>query len=213
MSDLYCHGRANGMVVAIVFAPTLNIPAPLIQLFLTDYPAIFGEGIDEKQSPIKEITMTTPPPSDGIRSPRHQMFSDLPTPAYNQTGFGQAMPGFQPLAHTSQPTHRNTYSPHPQQYTNTNQNMATAIYNLQPGGPGEIYGNMDALGVPNGNSKKNRRESSMMGVNVGLINSRQTSRQTLRDTSNGRTSDKGQLYSDRGRDGTPERHPAPVPMY
>jgi RalA-binding protein 1 len=184
----------------------------LIQLFLTDYPAIFGEGIDEKQSPIKEITMSVPPPSDGIRSPRHQMFSDLPTPAYNQTGFGQAMPGFQPLAPTSQPTNRNTYSPHPQQYTNNNQNMPPAIFNLHPGGMGESYGSMDALSVPNGNSKKSRRESSMMGV--GLMNQRQPSRQTLRDNSGSRSSDKAPMYSDRARESTPERqHPTPVPLY
>jgi hypothetical protein len=141
------------------------------------------------------------------------MFSDLPTPAYSQTGFGQALPGFQALPSTSHATNRNTYSPHPQQYTSSNQNMPPALYNLQPAGAGEGYSSMDALSVPNGNSKKNRRESSVMGMNVGLMNQRQPSRQTLRDTSSSRTSDKAPLHFDRGREATPERHAAPVPLY
>jgi hypothetical protein len=91
--------------------------------------------------------------------------------------------------------------------------MPPAIYNLQPGGPGEGYGNMDALSIPSGNSKKNRRESSMMGTNVGLMNQRQPSRQTLRDTSDSRTSDRAPLHFDRGREVTPERHTTSVPMY
>lgn len=75
--------------VGIVFAPTLNIPAPLISFFLTDYPDIFGSPIDEASSPIHEIRTATPQLGDEIRSPRHQMFSDIPTPAYNETSFQQ----------------------------------------------------------------------------------------------------------------------------
>jgi RalA-binding protein 1 len=76
--------------VGIVFAPTLNIPAPLISFFLTDYPDIFGTALDEASSPIYEIRNNTSYlGDDGLRSPRRQMFSDLPTPAYNQTSFPQ----------------------------------------------------------------------------------------------------------------------------
>jgi RalA-binding protein 1 len=76
--------------VGIVFAPTLNIPAPLISFFLTDYPDIFGTALDEASSPIHEIRNNTSYlGDDGLRSPRRQMFSDLPTPAYNQTSFPQ----------------------------------------------------------------------------------------------------------------------------
>jgi RalA-binding protein 1 len=76
--------------VGIVFAPTLNIPAPLISFFLTDYPDIFGTALDEASSPIHEIRNNTSHlGDDAIRSPRRQMFSDLPTPAYNQTSFQQ----------------------------------------------------------------------------------------------------------------------------
>lgn len=38
--------------MAIVFAPTLNIPAPLISLFITDYERLFGPSIDIE--PIKD---------------------------------------------------------------------------------------------------------------------------------------------------------------
>src|SRR5690349_21199508 len=67
--------------VGIVFAPTLNIPAPLISFFLTDYPDIFGAPIDEASSPIHELRNNSSNlGDDAIRSPRRQMFSDLPTP-------------------------------------------------------------------------------------------------------------------------------------
>ncbi|KAH9867263.1 hypothetical protein IAQ61_007855 [Plenodomus lingam] len=76
--------------VGIVFAPTLNIPAPLISFFLTDFPDIFGPALDEASSPIHELRNGTPHLGDeAIRSPRRQMFSDLPTPAYSETTFQQ----------------------------------------------------------------------------------------------------------------------------
>jgi RalA-binding protein 1 len=74
--------------VGIVFAPTLNIPAPLISFFLTDYPDIFGSPLDEASSPIHEIRTATQL-GDELRSPRHQMFSDVGTPAYSETSFQQ----------------------------------------------------------------------------------------------------------------------------
>ena len=76
--------------VGIVFAPTLNIPAPLISFFLTDFPHIFGTALEEANSPIHEIRVNNSHlGGEAIRSPRRQMFSDLPTPAYNETTFQQ----------------------------------------------------------------------------------------------------------------------------
>ncbi|OAP54870.1 hypothetical protein AYL99_10570 [Fonsecaea erecta] len=74
--------------VGIVFSPTLNIPAPLFALFLTDFESIFdkptdGESIRSTEIERGEGTLT---PED-IRSPRRQMFTDLPTPMYNQDSF------------------------------------------------------------------------------------------------------------------------------
>lgn len=58
-----------------------------------------------------------------------------------------------------------------------------------------------------GIGKKNRRESSMMGMNVGLMEKRQTSRQTLRDTSSSRVPEELSSFAQqqRARESTPER--------
>lgn len=72
--------------VGIVFAPTLNIPAPVFSMFLTDFDSIFGEPADSSTQPVEATAGRSLFPQD-IRSPRRQMFSDIPTPAYNQTSF------------------------------------------------------------------------------------------------------------------------------
>lgn len=72
--------------VGIVFAPTLNIPAPVFSMFLTDYDSIFGESPEYSIQTVEMAAGRSLSPQD-IRSPRHQMFSDIPTPAYNQTSF------------------------------------------------------------------------------------------------------------------------------
>jgi hypothetical protein len=82
--------------VGIVFAPTLNIPAPLISMFLTDYNTVFGDPVDESQSPLSDQEEQQHQQADCIRSPRHQMYSDLPTPMFNPS-YQAVMPGFQPL--------------------------------------------------------------------------------------------------------------------
>lgn len=72
--------------VGIVFAPTLNIPAPVFSMFLTDFDSIFGEMPDSSAETV-ELTVDRPLSSEDIRFPRHQMFSEIPTPAYDQTSF------------------------------------------------------------------------------------------------------------------------------
>ena len=73
--------------VGIVFSPTLNIPTPVILMFLTDFKTVFGAPLDKSNArEVEPPTSQTLTPDD-IRSPRRQMFSDLPTPAYNQTSF------------------------------------------------------------------------------------------------------------------------------
>ncbi|KAF9886185.1 hypothetical protein FE257_011908 [Aspergillus nanangensis] len=72
--------------VGIVFAPTLNIPAPVFSLFLTEFDGIF-EHMPNSSANAVELTVDQTLSSDDIRSPRRQMFSDIPTPAYNQTTF------------------------------------------------------------------------------------------------------------------------------
>lgn len=72
--------------VGIVFAPTLNIPAPVFSMFLTDFESIFDKMPEGCSEPV-ELKVDRPALPEDIRSPRHQMFSDLPTPAYSQTTF------------------------------------------------------------------------------------------------------------------------------
>ena len=79
--------------VGIVFAPTLNIPAPVFAQFLSDFDAVFDSGVTpEGQVRRVEVNMPTSLAPVDIRSPRHQMFSDLPTPAYSRTSFAKGPP-------------------------------------------------------------------------------------------------------------------------
>ena len=73
--------------VGIVFSPTLNIPAPVFSMFLTDFDAIFGTEPDDSIPTPIEVSVTEPLTPEDVRSPRRQLFSDIPTPSYNQDTF------------------------------------------------------------------------------------------------------------------------------
>lgn len=145
-----------------MFSPTLNVPGPLISCFVEDLSKIFGPPIDEAESPIKSRSENLPGPSQSaeLRSPRKQMFSDLPTPSYNQ-------PTFQSLG----ALHATT--PHVVPYANE-MRPNYLDYQMAPQGEGG-YGSLnDALRSPTvfGSTasgqptprdlKTKRRESSMM---------------------------------------------------
>jgi len=55
-----------------VFAPTLNIPAWLISLFLTDYTPIFGLAIDEEKAGIKDAGAPLHSHPESLRTPNQQ---------------------------------------------------------------------------------------------------------------------------------------------
>ena len=180
------NAQSNKMTVrnvGIVFAPTLNIPAPLIAFFLTDFKDIFGSPIDEASSPIHEIRANMAHLGDeAIRSPRRQMFSDLPTPAYNETTFQQRFdrrpPQFQDGAAPSYP------APQPpqqqqQQEPGRNGSYDSGFIPLRPSydAPqyeqayqnGEGYGSLNS--AVQGNSREQRqrrRESGMLLMNIGM---------------------------------------------
>ncbi|KAJ4370379.1 Rho GTPase activating protein [Neocucurbitaria cava] len=169
--------------VGIVFAPTLNIPAPLISFFLTDFTDIFGTALDEASSPIHEIRNNpTHLGDDAIRSPRRQMFSDLPTPAYNETTFQQrydrAPPNFQASVAPNYPP------PQPPQQQQQQQQPQYSGYEsgfipLRPSYDtpayeqpyqGEGYGSLNGA-VQAGNAREQRqrrRESGMLLMNMGM---------------------------------------------
>ncbi|KAL8709096.1 MAG: hypothetical protein Q9220_006117 [cf. Caloplaca sp. 1 TL-2023] len=87
--------------VGIVFSPTLNIPAPVFSMFLTDFDAVFGEEPRLAPAAPMEVSINEPLTPEDIRSPRRQMFSDIPTPSYNQTQFPQR-PSYEHLPAPSQ---------------------------------------------------------------------------------------------------------------
>ncbi|KAF2015971.1 hypothetical protein BU24DRAFT_346195 [Aaosphaeria arxii CBS 175.79] len=166
--------------VGIVFAPTLNIPAPLISMFLTDFPDIFGTEVDEATSPIHEIVVSTPPlPDDAIRSPRRQMFSDLPTPAYNTTSFGQAMdapasfpqqlPQLPQPRQQQQQQQQQQYAGYETGFIPLRPSYDAPMYEQQFQGA-EGYGSLNGALQP-GNSreaKQRKRESGMLLMNMGM---------------------------------------------
>ncbi|WEW60350.1 Rho GTPase activating protein [Emydomyces testavorans] len=75
--------------VGIVFAPTLNMPAPVFSMLLTEFDAIFGDNppAEFTTRPVELLEQSHRLNPEDIRSPRHQMFSDLPTPSYDQNSF------------------------------------------------------------------------------------------------------------------------------
>ncbi|KAL8695461.1 MAG: hypothetical protein Q9218_000039 [Villophora microphyllina] len=87
--------------VGIVFSPTLNIPAPVFGMFLTEFDAIFGEEQEQAPAVRPEAVTNEPLTPEDIRSPRRQMFSEIPTPSYNQSNF-PSMPSYEQLSQSRQ---------------------------------------------------------------------------------------------------------------
>ncbi|ORX90080.1 hypothetical protein BCR34DRAFT_609164 [Clohesyomyces aquaticus] len=189
--------------VGIVFAPTLNIPAPLISMFLTDFNDIFGIAVDEASSPIREIQVSTPPlGDDAIRSPRHQMFSDLPTPAYNQTSFQPLQPQgyhqFRPPSSFPMPGSAPQQQLQPPQQQQQQQQQAqyanydTGFIPVHPSYDAPIYpqpAQSEGYGSLNGalqqpgtsrETKQRRRESGMLLMNMNLNGQRKGSNPEMR---------------------------------
>ncbi|KAI1672519.1 Rho GAP domain containing protein [Pyrenophora tritici-repentis] len=177
--------------VGIVFAPTLNIPAPLISFFLTDFTDIFGMALDEASSPIHEIRNDSYVSDDvAIRSPRRQMFSEVPTPSYNETTFNQRMerppPSFQggrsaPNYPPPQPPQQQQQQQQQQRYHQSQQSgyesgfvSTRPTYEAppyeQPYRQGEGYGSLNGA-VQSSSSREQRqrkRESGMLLMNMGM---------------------------------------------
>ncbi|KAH8726215.1 hypothetical protein GQ44DRAFT_771410 [Phaeosphaeriaceae sp. PMI808] len=166
--------------VGIVFAPTLNIPAPLISFFLTDFADIFGSALDEASSPIHELRNNNSHlGDDAIRSPRRQMFSDLPTPGYNQTSFQQQQQHYdrpQQFPLHAAPSYPPPQPPQQQQGYNAGYDSGFTPLRPSYDAPsyeqpyqGEGYGSLNGA-VGSGNAREQRqrrRESGMLLMNMG----------------------------------------------
>lgn len=168
--------------VGIVFSPTLNIPAPVFAIFLTDFEAIFDKPAEREVATSVEIQREngTLTPED-IRSPRRQMFSDLPTPAHNQSSFannaGVSVTGAHINAHNQDPRDANRemgFAPlqpsyETRSYVSMPQEIATQPRYPPPHPPppppqGPGYGESTLLMTPENAAtvKAKRRESSML---------------------------------------------------
>lgn len=147
--------------VGIVFAPTLNIPAPVFSMFLTDFDSIFGDAGASSTS--VELTVDHSLSPDDVRSPRHQMFSDIPTPSYNQTSFKGAGDAAANPADPFRAPHETGFVSMQPSYDQ--QAYRPDIYN-QPHDPDAPFSSLNGMLSPSSDdtrsAKTKRRESSML---------------------------------------------------
>ena len=154
--------------VGIVFSPTLNIPTPVLSMFLSEFEAIFGEPPEDTGIPPAELMGSEPLTPEDIRSPRRQMFSDLPTPSYTQ----EACPN-----NTRQFTNNNHHTPaFEESQLDSRMDNDTGFIPLQPAYeslasqqvPGPAYAVARPRNLrPGGPAKASRRESSMLIMGPG----------------------------------------------
>lgn len=155
--------KADSGIVGIVFSPTLNIPAPVLSMFLKEFNTIFGgdpeETITGNLATVEITAPATTMTSTDIRSPRRQMFQDLPTPAYNQSSFPKSprtinppsqFTGFTPIQNSHE------QSRFPQHLYPNSQNPPVTV-------GGQEYGSLNGALAPkhDRDTKAKRRESSM----------------------------------------------------
>lgn len=154
--------------VCIVFSPTLNIPTPIFSLFLTEFDAIFGEIQEDASISAFEVTESAALTPEDIRSPRRQMFSDIPTPSYNQEVFAhnQQASSLEQEISGVQKDQDVGFIPMQPAYNNP----GSALYSQVPQAgsvtvPGPEYSVARPRNlVPGGPAKARRRESSMLLV-------------------------------------------------
>lgn len=168
--------------MGIVFSPTVNIPTPVFNSFLSEFNTIFGQAPGQQDTPasasprVAGVVPDTLTPDD-VRSPRHQMFSDLPTPVYTQTQFtppsgtGESKTrgphesppdqmGFAPL----QPAYeQGNYVSHPQEGRSMQAITPPKEKVVEDVESEETYGSLNKLIIPSdGRSAKARNRESAM---------------------------------------------------
>ena len=156
--------------VGIVFSPTLNIPTPVLSMFLNEFEAIFRDAPENTSIPTLEITSSESLTPEDIRSPRRQMFSDIPTPSYTQNTFSNSArqppqsnnAAYEQTSLDSQMSHDTGFIPLQPAYD---------APSLQQGSmtvPGPEYAVARPRNLPSGGpAKARRRESSMLMMAPG----------------------------------------------
>lgn len=182
--------------VGIVFSPTLNIPAPVFASFLNEFDAIFGEEPEDTNVTPPEVAITEPLTPEDIRSPRRQMFSEIPTPSYNQDTFPQ--PQQKPLYPSYEQFPQVAHSDHDTGMIPIQPSYETSI-SFQPAPkvavqPGLGYGVTPRKPSADGEAKARRRESSMLLMGGGLGDGHRKSSMPLLRGNNGRPAPRSPLY-------------------
>ncbi|KAI9727833.1 MAG: hypothetical protein M1834_007879 [Cirrosporium novae-zelandiae] len=153
--------------VGIVFSPSLNIPAPLVSFFLTRFDAIFIQEPTQEE----KLAVNEPVRTDEVRSPRRQIFSEIPTPSFSQDTFnrgGKLQSPMTPELRAAYDTGFTSVHPSYDQYS-----LASNSYHRATGSDPESSGIHRTIQGPAKSEKSKRRESSMllMGFGMGKKNS------------------------------------------
>ena len=162
--------------MGIVFSPTLNIPAPVLSMFINEFQDIFGSDPEDHSpsSPTRPVDLSVPMTqitSDDIRSPRRQMFQDLPTPAYNQSTFAPNGRGYGMIAPSHHYDNDTGFIPLQPSYEQPMLGQSPYMQGHNPpmtlGGPEYASLNGALAPVDGRDTKARRRESSMLMMGMG----------------------------------------------
>lgn len=153
--------------VGIVFSPTLNIPTPVLSMFLTEFDAVFSESFEVTTIPPLEIATNEPLTPEDIRSPRRQIFSEVPTPSNAQDTFPASKVSYsydqEPSYHTMDLGDTRFIPLQPAYETSTSQAQQGSVTI-----PGPEYVVARPRNLPAGGAAKaRRRESSMLLMGPG----------------------------------------------
>jgi len=157
--------------VGIVFSPTLNIPAPVFSMFLTEFDDIFGSEFEGGATSAVQISITEPLTPEDVRSPRHQMFSEIPTPSYNQETFPIQERSYEQVLHESRAAYDTGFIPMQPSYEQSvqGQNPHAQSNDGSVTVAGPEYGSINGTLARSGSqaTKARRRESSMLLMGMG----------------------------------------------
>ena len=166
----YSTDDADIQVVGIVFSPTLNIPAPVFSMFLTDFDDIFAAEFEGGATSAVQISVTEPLTPEDVRSPRHQLFSELPTPSYRQDAFPLQERTYEQVLHESRAIYDTGFIPLQPSYEQPahGQNPFGQQQELHVTVAGPEYGSINGtLASSARDAKARRRESSMLLMGMG----------------------------------------------
>ncbi len=158
--------------MGIVFSPTLNIPAPVFSMFLTDFDDIFGAEFEGGATSTVQISVTEPLTPEEIRSPRHQMFSEIPSPSYKQDVFPLQERTYEQVLHESRAIYDTGFIPLQPSYEQPGHGQSLFFsppQELHVTVAGPEYGSLNGAlaGAGTRDAKARRRESSMLLMGMG----------------------------------------------